>query len=446
MQDPPRTELTLVLAFAVSSVLTWALVPGGETLRNSEVLRDLLALGVALGMGAAIAWALFAGRQGLALFVAVGVVAVTAWSVIREDGSGSFEFNTGLAPAEYLYLDNGRVLSYLSQVRGGLSENEKRSIKVTESLNAGIEEGPAKVGASRSRERFVEEVVTPTAASNFFRLYDELEGAEASGTYFHVLRHRQFDPEEYAEVNEGDFVAFRDVTLNLPAYAADYYFVKRFGSLDPGEASARHLDCLRLTEGELEKVKKWVKPFGRNPRMTLTAEVEFARDRKADEAKRVKPKRVKPKRVKGKRVKGKRAKGKREKVKKWVKLMLPVEYASLADEQSLLRGARLTILGKVVRKDQRYQDAPTLTTFGPRLRKMPKFLVAKKGCVNRRVGLKEGGRARRRRREEDKAEERRRVRARLIRKLRKGTTLRPKGLVIIPVAIYSTRGTDAPSG
>src|SRR5438034_5614970 len=47
-------------------------------------------------------------------------------------------------PAEYLYLDEPRVLAYLGQIEGGLTAAEKRTASQTESVNASL--NPACLG------------------------------------------------------------------------------------------------------------------------------------------------------------------------------------------------------------------------------------------------------------------------------------------------------------
>lgn len=412
--DTLKKALALILALAVSAVLAWVLLAGKEALANPNALRTVLALALALGIGGVLGWALWAGRTAIALVLTLGVVGAIGWAVLAGEASDSFDFDNGLAPAEYLYLDNGRVLSYLSQLKAGLSENEKRSIKVTESLDAGIEESPGKVGASKTTERFVEEVVTPTAASNFFRLFDELQGEGGRKSYLRTLTTREFGRKDDSRIEEGDFVALEGATVSLPTYAADYFFVKRFGSVYPGKSSGERLDCLILRKAERGRVRKWLRPFGRNPRIVLTARADKLRG---------------------------------------VRIILPVEYASLADEQSLLAGAHLTIVGKVIRRIEAngddYADTPTRTTFGPRLRTIPRLLLDKKDCASRRTDRRAKRGAPRtlvisRRREVTRGPKARlrRLRKQLFQSLKKETRVQSEGLVVLPVAIYSTGRAD----
>ncbi len=388
-----KKTLSIILP---SGVLAWGLMAGDENLSRSDALITLLAVALVVGV---LGWALLTGRRAVLLFLGSGVGGLIGWSLLAGEGPDSFDFDTGLAPAEYLYLDNGRVLSYLSQVKGDLSENEKRSIKVTQSLNAGIEQSPAKVGASRSTEQFVEQVVTPTAASNFFRFLDELQGGGAPKTYLKTLEAGKFDSGDYRSFEEGDFVALEGVTVRLPPYAADYYFVKRFGSAYTERASADRLGCLLLRKAERRSVREWLRPFGRNPRVTLTASARSAQTDKLG----------------------------------LVKILLPVEYSSLADEQSLLARARLTVVGKVIRRIEPggddYVDTPTRTVFGPRLRKIPRLLLAKKDCTTA---------PRRRQVARERKARLRNLRKKLFKNLKKDTRLQSRGLLILPVAIYST--------
>ncbi len=111
---------------------------------------------------------------GLGLAIGVGAAALV-WLYVGRSDVGALEQDPGIPPPEYAYLDNGRVLAYLAQIEGGLSEGEKRQRRITETNTGGVAAGGVELGGSSSRDEFVEETVTPTATTRFYRLLDRLE-------------------------------------------------------------------------------------------------------------------------------------------------------------------------------------------------------------------------------------------------------------------------------
>jgi hypothetical protein len=73
-------------------------------------------------------------------------------------------------PAEFVYLDTPRVLSYLAQLEGGLTSAVRQKVGVNDTASAGL--SPASVATlSRTVEQQLssEETVTPTVASRYSR-------------------------------------------------------------------------------------------------------------------------------------------------------------------------------------------------------------------------------------------------------------------------------------
>jgi hypothetical protein len=139
------------------------------------------------------------------------------WLYLGRGDVGALEQDPGIPPPEYAYLDNGRVLSYLAQVEGGLSESEKRTRRVTDTRTGGIAAGGVEVGGSSSRDEFVEEVVTPTATARFYRLLDRL----ADKGYLHELSAagpRALFASALAALPEGFFVRIAGCRLRVPTY------------------------------------------------------------------------------------------------------------------------------------------------------------------------------------------------------------------------------------
>ena len=143
--------------------------------------------------------------------------AALVWLYVGRSDVGALEQDPGIPPPEYAYLDNGRVLAYLAQVEGGLSEGEKRQRRVTETDTAGIGAGGVEIGGSSSRDEFVEETVTPTATTRFYRLLDRLDDKG----YLRELN-ASSRPAAFATalgaVPEGFFVRIAGCKLRVPTY------------------------------------------------------------------------------------------------------------------------------------------------------------------------------------------------------------------------------------
>jgi hypothetical protein len=171
------------------------------TIRGIVALPDKLrsvrpyAFGLLIGAGAIVAaWIAFGGSQD------------------------SVSADPGIPPPEYVYLDNGHVLAYLSQIEGGLSASEKVSEQVSRERSGGISASGVQVGGSVSQQQFVERVVTPTATTRFYRLLDRL-GAKS---YLHTVDVADGLPEvarKLRDVPEGDFVRVRNCRFVIPNYA-----------------------------------------------------------------------------------------------------------------------------------------------------------------------------------------------------------------------------------
>jgi len=129
----------------------------------------------------ALRWILAHGRSlaGAAFVVAVAVVA--ALVLLGSDPvKPRVEPASDTPPAEYLYLDSARVLAYLGQARGGLSESEKRTLSAKSAREASLKGGPlAEVTGSSEQATSIEETVTPAAADRFLTLLAYLRARKA---------------------------------------------------------------------------------------------------------------------------------------------------------------------------------------------------------------------------------------------------------------------------
>jgi hypothetical protein len=262
----------------------------------------------------------------------------------RGSDVGALEQDPGIPPPEYAYLDNTRVLAYLAQIEGGLSSSEKRTRKVSDTRTGGVAAGGVELGGSSSRDDSVEETVTPTATSLFYRLLDRL----GDKGYLRELNAAN-SPTAFARalgvVPEGFFVRIAGCKLRVPTYiqmneiisesrrpiSAFYAWQTAVYGTDEermatkaaeAEASGEHamtgLGVVAFTEADDRRLKRAATKFdaaiGANPPVPLASCAGKPREspRKPD-------------------------------------LLFPVGLDALTKERSLLAGP-VTIVGKVVRQ------------------------------------------------------------------------------------------------
>lgn len=303
--------------------------------------RGLLTFGVGLALGAVL------------------VLAAWAWG-----GSADAELadDPGIPPPEYAYLDNPRVLAYLAQIEGGLSTSEKRTRQVATGGTGGVAAGGVSVGASRSREEFVEQVVTPTATTRFYRLLDRLRAKSYLRELDAAAR-----PADLASalgpVAEGEFVRISRCRLWTPTYATMLRQI-RAGRAKPdardvfgGVGSAQQ----RLTDAEAA-----AEAAGSNARSAVgggTYLLPPALVRQWPAAARRYAKAV----AADPRTAFASCRGRPSPRPHGIDLLVPMPLGSLAGADELLAGP-VTIVGKVVRrvrtKDDVYVDAPALAGYG----------------------------------------------------------------------------------
>lgn len=134
-------------------------------------------------------------------------------------------------PGEYLYLDTGRVIAYLSQIQGGIPKDEQLTFSQSQSVSGNLTVGGAGAQGTNQTGTSLQETITSTDASQFNRLEGGLE-------HHHWLTRLNANgwPDTFrrnlALLPEGSFVAIRNCRLVLPAYAAAYSaFKERIPSL-----------------------------------------------------------------------------------------------------------------------------------------------------------------------------------------------------------------------
>jgi hypothetical protein len=272
-------------------------------------------------------------------------------------------------PAEYLYLDQQRVLAYLGQIEGGLTAQEKRTSSETKSVTAGVKGGLlADIGGSASTSASVEQVVSPTATDRFFSLLIKLRsGRERVGgrnsPWLKTLNLRVGHKNStdairraLAAVQIGDFVRLNHAHLFLPSYAA---LAPKVRYAVRSATSASSATPPRVTPSSLAQQRStdaYLRGLGPNPTLPFVAHTLDASgaDRHAGT------------------------------------FFVPAAYQGLLDNERLLAGD-LTVVGKVIYEDMRprpkepcpsqdrpalppctYFDRETLATFAPALEKAPK--------------------------------------------------------------------------
>jgi hypothetical protein len=330
-----------------------------------------------------------------AVILAYFVFHVFDLRITNDGGSEEPAVATG-GPVEFLYLDTGRVASYVAQVSGGTFDQQKVTRKLTDELNAkvvltGLGEG----GGSRAREVFLERVLKPTDASSFFGLQDSLE-AEAG--QLEEIRLRRFE-EDVEDLEEGQMVSFETDALLSPLYLNSYLAVKHAHTLEA---------IFPNSVARQRAAEKFYEDVGKNPRVVFALQPTY---RSAPESKR-----------------------------KPFKYLLPMSANGLTKERSLLKngGGKFTVVGKLVRRfPQRghenlpaYVDSPTLETWEQPLLSEPGELLCRteRHCIEQVRDDELTGRERR--------QAIRQARKRVSQTLKTQTTIERLGAVILPVAIY----------
>jgi hypothetical protein len=291
-------------------------------------------------------------------------------------------------PAEFLYLDNGRVAAYLAQIEGGVDKSERLTNTLTNNTEAKATAGNFfSVGGSSQTQSFVEREVTPTSAALFFRLLDDLVGEEE------ISAIKASDLEEIDTQDEGSFVKFTTDDLRTPVYANPYLVVRQSGTLAalfplPSKSRAKREFVERLREAS----EGFARQVGPNPRLVFS----------------VQPDKSKPASF---------------------KLLLPVSYRQLTDERSLIQngGGEFTVVGKVVRiipanGVKSYTDSPTRETWTQPVRHAPGGLLQRSA---RKCDFPAGEMS-------GQGE----LRVCIEKNLDNQTEVSQRGAVIIPVAIY----------
>jgi hypothetical protein len=164
-----------------------------------------------------------------ALVICIGIGLLVGY-VIWGRGGSTDPFATPASkapPGEYLYLDSPRVVTYLSQVEDGLKSGERVTLSRTQTAGGSVTAGGIGLQGTAQSQRSLEETVTPTETSLFYRLearlrdHRWLEKLNATPANFSQFR------TALANVDEGSFVEIHNCRLVLPAYAIVYRGLKQ---------------------------------------------------------------------------------------------------------------------------------------------------------------------------------------------------------------------------
>jgi len=306
-------------------------------------------------------------------------------------------------PAEFLYLDSGRVGSYLAQLDNGIYSDEKQREKVTNAVHAAVHFGEAiEGGASSEEEGLVERQVTATAASSYFSLKALLSLLPRREWLAGVQLGHEQGEKRLESLHAGQFIFFRTNNLARPTYLDPYLAIRRpHGLRELFPAGGERTHTQRITSVTRRLTHKFEGEIGKNPRIVLSLTNTSPSSRH-------------------------------------IAYLLPMSAALVTEERSLLSegGGELKVLGKVARvftqRRQKpvYVDEATLQTWRGPIRHAPGALICRtdSSCAareqdNRLIGPARRGAIRSARRRD-------------LRSLDQQTEIGKFGAVILPLAIY----------
>jgi hypothetical protein len=332
------------------------------------------------------------------LLGAAGVIVLFHFTDLRlttaAGTSSAPDFPSG-GPAEFLYLDSGRVDAYLGQIDGGSFDTEKVTHKLSDTLSGKLTlAGAAEAGESHAQESLSEREVKPTEASRFFSLY---QGLEKEGDLRSVgLRESGAD---IKPLPEGQFVKFRTGAMKAPIYLNPYMASRQqvtLASIFPGGDGAGAMSAV-----ERALSKRFFTELGKEPRVVFSLQPENGNG---------------------------------------ATFLLPIQAQLLSSERSLLKygGGEFTVVGKLVRRfpeggdhhEPAYIDTATLETWERPLQRAPGELVCRTDPRCASV-VRAGHLSGRERLTQIEASRRRALNA-----LDRQTEISGDGAVILPIAIY----------
>jgi hypothetical protein len=355
----------------------------------------------------------------LVVVSALGVVAFLGHQLWGRDASDNLQFTPPDKPAEYLYLDVARVLTYLPQLVGGLPADQREEISRTQGIGIDLKATSGAGGSGSVEEkRTLARSLTETAGSRFYQLLDRLTKRKDFHEYYAQARDadrlkeaKPLDANSLNHVREGDFVRISGLELVMPSYASDYDIYKTRTDIVAASSSRSY------TRKQRRQLATFLNAAGKRPRLCFVATVGSGDEK--------------------------------------LSLLLPAQYALLGAQSELLTGEQ-TVVGKVIRtlvpnegsgeegfSRERYTDIATVASFRPAVRALPGFVLDLHSRAaldslqqtRKRLGLSKNDPSYRDRLAEY---ERNALRSRrtLRQALARQTTITAPGLVILPIAIY----------
>jgi hypothetical protein len=416
-------------------------------------------------------WKVIAGAVAGVVIVAIGAVLYSneSWPFEKSQGHVHLGFASG-GPAEFLYLDSGRVIAYLAQIDGGTFASKEQTDKVSETLEGKVAlQEFLQAGATKDEEHTISRVVTPTAAAQYFELLSDLENEPGQPGSVGVdnIGLGQFSS-EVKGLEEGQFVRFETHKLRPPIYLNPYLAARQRTTMealfprDPGQAETAKVHLQRV------RIHYFRHELGRNPRVTFKVQPLYpkqvegivkrrkrARKRQAEgvsapaasapalaeEATHASPKAARRRARKCQLARNRRRHGSETKLevrrREQAVYLMPLDARRLTRERSLIKygGGTFTVVGKVVRVFPEhgdslypaYIDSSTRETWERPLASAPSKLLCRTDPSCRKVARRSAAKA------EARIEE---TRCSDLAALRGQTEIPVRGAVILPIAIY----------
>ena len=396
------------------------------------------------------------GRKLLGGLVGVAAVALIAFVVVHLTEGGESSLSTPFpadGPAEFLYLDSGRVIAYLAQLDHGIFSSETLTEELSKTANGKVNVASAvELGAEISRKNSLSRVVTPTAAANYFELLSDLKGLHNG---LDQIGLRNFG-EDVKDLTEGQFVTFHTHAMRPPVYLNPYLALRQHHTVSTlfpmpdGEEGRAQVKTLR------EHALQFRQALGANPRVVFALRPPNASELKARQLGRLFEQEERKLVEEGHLAQleastgspggGTRAPSAVERQRQQlheeehVQYLMPLDAQLLTKERSLLKfgGGEFTVVGKVVRvfpedgdrHRPAYVDSSTTETWAQPLAHAPLALLCRTDPRCTRII----------RADSVDAEKRRRVIERSrqwdLEALAEQTEVPERGAVILPIAIY----------
>jgi hypothetical protein len=331
-------------------------------------------------------------------------------------------------PVEFLYLDGGRVLTYLEEIQGGAVRTEEQSRRRTSTLTATLNlQHSLEAGNSSEEEELIRRSVSPTAASSYFELLRDLEAADQ------ISRVDWFDYARLSRMREGQFVQFRTSAMRRPIYLDPYLAVRQdptLAGLFPRPAGGGGGRVVI----ERHAARRFMHQVGADPRIV------FSLRSTAVDCPTKAPGESGPLHFEGLGRSAREYRCQQGPRHLSLQLLLPLRYRQLTDEGALIQdgGGELGVLGKIVRilpegtgkKSRTYVDTPTRQTWRRPLHQAIGSLLCRSdpACERKARSEKNGGTA--------VGEAPLQARRNMERALTEQTEIEDRGAVVVPLAIY----------